>query len=402
MKIIHTSDWHLGHKFYDQSQKDEQLYFLEWLLNYIENNHIDVLLIAGDIFDNRNPSSESRKLYYNFLINLKKINCKHIVIIGGNHDSPDNINAPKELLDFFSIHVVGKATKNIKEEVFKFCINDENIIIAGVPYLRDREIRRAIEGENHEEIDDRYKTALVNHYQEVAEYCKSIKTENTTTIAMGHLFAIGGSVSNSEQKIYVGSLGNIGADDFPEIFDYIALGHLHKAQKVNKKNHIRYSGSPNKLSFSEINHDKKLIEIETKKGEISDIKEIEIPNFRKIFRIEGNIENCISQLTKINNEKHKLKIWIEIVLDSKSDIDKINKYSEKLNQVKILKISLKNQKKDFNLKKIEDLENIEDLKPEDVFEKKCKEENFNIKEKPEILDAFKEILQKVKEENNIK
>ena len=147
MKILHTADWHLGHRLHEHSQNEEQMLFLEWLENYIIDYKIDVLLISGDIFDTGTPSSQSLRMYYDFLIRLTKTTCQHIVITGGNHDSPGTLNAPKELLNALSIKVIGRSSEDISEEIFKLTVNDEEIIIAAVPYLRDQDIRRAVAGE---------------------------------------------------------------------------------------------------------------------------------------------------------------------------------------------------------------------------------------------------------------
>lgn len=112
--------------------------------------------------------------------------------------------------------------------------------------------------ETADEIVNRYKTALISHFGEaVAESCERMKSANTTVIGMEHLFAVGGRTSESEQSIYVGNLGDIGAENFPTVFDYVALGHLHRAQRVGGREHIRYSGSPYMLSFSETNQEEK-------------------------------------------------------------------------------------------------------------------------------------------------
>ena len=397
MKILHTSDWHLGHRLHEQSQFEEQLKFLSWLEDYIDNNHIDILLVSGDVFDTGVPSTQSQKMYYDFLVNLKKTNCKHIIITGGNHDAPGTINAPRELLNALSIHVIGKATDNIKDEVFELSINNEKIIIAAVPYLRDQDIRRAVAGESFEQIGDRYKAALKNHYNQLAEYCKTIKKENTPIIAMGHLFAIGGFTSESEQSIYVGNLDYIGAEDFPDIFDYVALGHLHRPQKVGNKDHIRYSGSPIMLSFSEIGHEKKIVEIETENQKIANIKEVSLPGFREILRINGTVKECISRLKSIDTDNHDLTPWVEVVLDNQSNSTiayvEINKAAENLD-LEVLKVTLKNERKIAGLEQlIDNSKHIKELSPIEVFKMKCKEQNFDLENNPEIFDAFSEALQ---------
>ena len=397
MKILHTSDWHLGHRLHEQSQFEEQLLFLNWLNGYISSNYIDILLVSGDVFDTGVPSTQSQKMYYDFLVTLTKTNCKRIIIIGGNHDAPGTINAPKELLKALSIHVVGKATGNIKDEIFDISVNTEEVIIAAVPYLRDQDIRRAVAGESFEQIGDRYKTALKIHYNQVAEYCKTIKKENIPIIAMGHLFALGGFTSDSEQSIYIGNLGDIGANDFPAIFDYVALGHLHRPQKVGDNDFIRYSGSPNKLSFSEIGHDKKIVTIETETGEITNIKEIILPEFREILRVSGTIDECIAGLKSIDAAKHGLTPWVEVVLDNQSNTKigyvEINKSAENLD-LEVLKVTLKNERKIAGLEKlINNSKHIKELSPIEVFKMKCKEQNFDLEDNPEIFDAFNEVLQ---------
>jgi exonuclease SbcD len=401
MKILHTSDWHLGHRLHEQSQHEEQAMFLNWLEAYINEQLIDVLLVSGDVFDTGVPSTQSQKLYYDFLVNLKRTSCQHVVITGGNHDAPGTINAPKELLQVLSIHVVGKATDKIEDEVFELSVNNEKIIVAAVPYLRDQDIRRAVAGESFEQIGDRYKSALVSHFTEVAEYCKTIKADNTPVIAMGHLFIIGGATSESEQTIYVGNLGDIGASDFPSLFDYVALGHLHRAQKTGSSDHIRYSGSPYLLSFSEVGHDKRIIVLESGNGKITQIEEVLIPKFREVRRIIGSLESCIFQLNALDNEKHELTPWVEVVLDNQSNSTlgsaEIRKAAETLH-LEALKVTLKNDRKIEGLERlIENAQHVKELSPVDVFKLKCKEQNFDLESNHEMMDAFHEVLQLARE-----
>lgn len=401
MKLFHTADWHLGHRLHEHSQYEEQLLFLQWLTEQIDVLEIDILLISGDIYDTGVPSTQSQKMYYDFLIDLQKTNCTHVVITGGNHDAPGTINAPKALLQALSIHVVGKATVDIADEIFELTVREEQIIIVAVPYLRDQDIRRAVAGETFDQITDRYKTALVNHYTEAADYCKKLQKGTIPIIAMGHLFAIGGSTSDSEQNIYVGTLGHIGAEDFPKTFDYVALGHLHRPQIVGGCNHIRYSGSPNILSFSEIGYDKKVVVLETKKNTIAKIKEVTIPTFRKVVRIKGKPEECIAKLQEIDTSNDTLMTWVEVVLDVASvihiDNSDINKAVENT-QLEILKITIKNERTIQGLEQLIDYsQSIKELSPVDVFKKKCDEEMVDLEEYPELLDAFQEIVNMVRE-----
>jgi exonuclease SbcD len=401
MKILHTSDWHLGHRLHEQSQYEEQSQFLDWLETYIKNEEVSVLLVSGDIFDTGVPSTQSQKMYYDFLIKLAYSSCKHVVITGGNHDAPGTINAPKALLSALQVQVVGKVTEDVANEVFKLSVGDEQVIVAAVPYMRDQDIRRAVAGESFDDIGDRYKMALVNHYTEVGTYCESLKSENVPVIGMGHLFAIGGSTSDSEQSIYVGSLGDIGAEDFPEIFAYMALGHLHRPQKAGGTNHIRYSGSPTILSFSEICYDKNVILINTDGDKPLRIENILVPKFREVLRVKGSVEECITALKTIDKATYALKPWVEVVIDNnmntKIESQEINKAAEDLN-LEVLKISLKNERNILGLEAlIESSKQIKELQPLEVFKMKCKEQDFDIDENIEIFDAFNEALQIARE-----
>jgi len=402
MKILHTSDWHLGHRLHEHSQMEEQTLFLNFLEETIINNKIDILLVSGDIFDVRNPSSTSLSLYYNFLIKLHNTSCKHIIITAGNHDSPGTIDAPKEILDVLSIKVVGKSTESIEEEVFKLRLGKEEIIIAATPYLRDRDIRKAVEGEDFDDITEKYKKAIISHYNKLSDYCTSINDNNVPVIAMGHLFAVGGTISDSEQHIYVGNLGYIGADDFSDVFDYVALGHLHRPQKVDNKDYIRYSGSPNVLSFSELNYPKKLLQINTDNKSIN-IDEIIIPEFRCIVSVKGNFETCIKKIKQIKTNEYALTPWVEVVLDNTDGaiygFSEVQKEVEDLD-IEVLKVSLKNQKKKQTREQLlETTRNIKELKPLEIFQMKCKEQDFDLAKNQEILDAFNEVLSIVKEKS---
>lgn len=403
MKILHTSDWHLGHRLHEQSQLEEQSLFLEWLKNYMQKQDIDILLVAGDIFDSNSPSSQSQKMYYDFLVHItSSTKCKHVVIIGGNHDSPDLMNAPKELLKSISIKVVGKAQENIEDEIFELKVHDEKIIVAAVPYLRDQDIRRAIAGENFEDISLKYKTALINHYTEVAKCCSKINKDNSLVFAMGHLFAVGGTTNpDSEQTLYVGGLGDISANDFPDNLDYIALGHLHRPQKVGGRDNIRYSGSPNILSFSEINYEKNIIEINTSSNRINSIKNIVVPKFRELFRVEGDIKTCVEKLILIDEKKYKLTPWVEVIIDDKNGDTlgyyKIDEVVDEL-KLKVLRKSLKNDTVYSDLQFLaKNYTHVKELSPIDVFKKKCEDIQFNLEENNDVLDAFNEILQTVRE-----
>ncbi|PWJ41053.1 exonuclease SbcCD subunit D C-terminal domain-containing protein [Sediminitomix flava] len=403
MKILHTADLHLGHRFIELSQQEEQQAFLDWLVQYVDNQKIDLLLISGDVFDTPHPSNATTRMYYKFLIDIHRTHCKKVVITAGNHDAASTINAPKEILEMLDIYVVGKAPSSeaINEEVFSITVEDEEVIVAAVPFLRDQDIRKAMAGQQFEEIGDKYKKALIEHYDAVAEYCQSINTNQVPVIAMGHLFSIGGSTStsDSERNVYVGGLGDIGSDDFSTVFDYVALGHLHRCQKIDKE-HIRYSGSPYVLSFSEVHHDKKVIVLHLEDKQIKEIEEVAVPTFRNISVVRGNLEECLEALEQIPSTTDTLKPWVEVVVKTENNnytlSSAINEKAETL-PLEVLKVSLSRSKKEKKISREMSLQEVKELKVEDAFQLLCEQQDIDLQSRSDLNDAFLEIYRSIQE-----
>ncbi|NME70785.1 exonuclease SbcCD subunit D C-terminal domain-containing protein [Flammeovirga aprica] len=399
MKILHTADLHIGNRLHEQSQAEEQQLTLDWMIDLVQKEKIDVVLISGDVFDTAQPSGQNLKMYYKFLTDLVRTDCKKVIITGGNHDGASVLNAPKELLSFLDVTVVGKISENVEEEVFDFEINGEKVVIAAVPFLRDQDIRKATSGQQFDHIGDRFKEALIEHYQKVGEVCEKKADDKSFVIGMGHLFAIGGetSTSESERSVYVGGLGDIGADDFPKVFDYTALGHLHRSQKV-KYDHIRYSGSPYILSFSEIHHKKEVIILSTKAKDFK-LERVSVPVFRTIKKIKGNLDECLTELTSIATLNHQLTPWIEVVVADvkagENPIHEIYKHIEELD-VEVLKIGIHKELENRKVERVQ-LSELEDLTPEETFLELCQLRNLDLDDDPNMKDAFYEIYNKVKE-----
>lgn len=273
LTVLHTSDWHLGRRLYGRMRYDEFEAFLSWLQDTISAQKVDVLIVAGDIFDTMTPSNRAQALYYEFLGRVSKSCCQHIVIVAGNHDSPTFLDAPSNVLKFLNVHVIGTACEDLKDEVLVLDDADgtPHCIIAAIPYLRDRDVRSSSAGESADSKDANVIKGIRAHYDEVASIAKAKQTEQTELaeanqrhipiIATGHLFAAGGTTTEDDgvRELYVGSLGKISADMFDEGFDYVALGHLHVPQRVGGCEHIRYSGSPIAMGFGEAKQQKQVL-----------------------------------------------------------------------------------------------------------------------------------------------
>jgi exonuclease SbcD len=312
-RILHTADWHLGKMLGDFSREEEHAAFLDFLLETIRTNDIDALLIAGDIFDSANPPQSAVAMYYNFLSQLQRIRECQVIVIAGNHDSPSHIDAPKQLLKHLNTHVVGHLPENI-EELLIALPNQENpqVIVAAVPFLRDRDLRTGQSGQSSADIQAVMTQSIADCYRRTVNAV--ITDKNVPIIAMGHLTVAGSSASDSEREIHIGGLGALTADRFPSEFCYVALGHLHRPQRCGKQDHIRYSGSPIPLSFSEATDKKELVLLEI--DATGELKRISIPitPSRQLLVVESSsneIESILAELAK-NPSPNPLPLWVEI------------------------------------------------------------------------------------------
>ncbi|MBO1531747.1 exonuclease SbcCD subunit D C-terminal domain-containing protein [Psychrobacter sp. F1192] len=316
LTILHTSDWHLGRRLYGRMRYDEFAAFLDWLETAISEQHVDVLIVAGDIFDTMTPSNRAQALYYEFLGRVSRSCCQHIVIVAGNHDSPTFLDAPSYVLKFLNVHVIGTACEDLNDEVLVLDDTDgtPHCIIAAVPYLRDRDVRSSSAGESMDSKDANVIKGIRAHYDDVASIAKSKQAQlikshqrHIPIIATGHLFAAGGTTTEDDgvRELYVGSLGKISADMFDEGFDYVALGHLHVPQRVGGRESIRYSGSPIAMGFGEARQQKQvlLIQFGAVKNEFSDKKPIS--NNTAAHTIASNVPQITSTVATIETSVEK-------------------------------------------------------------------------------------------------
>jgi DNA repair protein SbcD/Mre11 len=394
MIILHTSDWHLGQKLHDRDRHEEHLIFLDWLLKTIKEKRVDVLLVAGDIFDTANPPHQAKSLYYDFLTRLKSTGCKHVVITGGNHDSPGELNAPKDILKFLNIHVIGCATEDIADEVILLQDGEKlSAVICAVPFLRDRDIRKSVTGEDYDQIQQKVKEGIVNHYKALAELVSNY--QDVPIIAMGHLYAAGVSTSESEKEIHIGNLGQIPANEFPAAFNYIALGHIHRPQLVGKMPHIRYSGSPVPLSFSEYADKKVCYLLHCHSGKVNEIEDIPVPLSRRLLKFDGTIEDLAIKANAFKSAHGELMPWAEIkVILPEPDPhvqDSVKSIFE--GKAEVLLVRAESLDKSRSLEEMVGyMESLDELSPMDVFIKKCESVNVDLDKNPQLLLTFKELL----------
>lgn len=375
--------------------------FLNFLLEVIEEHKVDLLVIAGDIFDTANPPSTAEELYYDFLKRIYDLGHCKILIVGGNHDSALRLDAPSKILAHLQICIVGVySSLNPEKAFFRYEKDGVELTVAAIPYLRDRDVRQAVQGESFEDMEKRTRAGIIQVYREMAQYCRKNGNPEATCIATGHLTAVGGQLSGSERSIHIGNLGSINADQFPAEFDYVALGHLHHPQAVGDSDHIRYSGSPIPLSFSEsAEKELRLLEIQGK-GRIEQ-KSIPIPLNRRLLRLSGSFDQILKDLEAIKIDEDELTPWVEVTLTDEianaSTNDQIRDNASAIG-VEVLKVTVIQSTKDGVNASLQAPErNIREWAPLEVFEKRLESYDGDIEPK-KLTDCFKELLHATEEE----
>lgn len=411
MKILHTSDWHIGSALYGRKRYDESEQFLHWLVETIKNHSIETLLVAGDIFDTSTPSNTAQELYYRFLNEVSRTTCRHIIVTGGNHDSPSFLDAPKALLKAFNIYVVGSVAEREKAEVLVLNDADNNpeVIVCAIPFLRDRDVRQSSEGESYRDKENRLIEGIVSHYQKVYEEACKERNElgkSLPIIGMGHLFIAGSSIykrsgeASGERDLYVGNLGQVSADRLPS-FDYFALGHLHIPQKVAGRETIRYSGSPMAMNFDEIHQQKSVVIVDIHDQNV-DIQTVQVPAFRQFEQIKGDWDSIEASLKRLKEES--FAGWVEVIYEGQEAIGNLRERVYKLvenTSIEVLKIQ---NAMLFNavMKQYEKEVELQDLNPTDVFDQCLIDHGIPDDQKIVLKGLFSEVCRQISEADNQK
>ncbi len=287
MRLLHTSDWHLGQTLHEFERDYEHQCFLDWLLGTLETEQVEALLIAGDIFDNANPSAAAQKQFYGFLTAAKRrVPHLNIVIIAGNHDSSGRLEAPGSLFAAFGATVVGNTRQhgeiNLDRLVTPLKNRAGDIAAWGltIPFLRPGDVP-LVETEG-----DRYLKGVELLYRQVLDQALSRRQPGQAIIALGHCHMSGGQTSeDSERRLVIGGAEALPVEIFDPVIAYAALGHLHRAQKVGGQKRVRYSGSPLPMSFTEIHYRHQVICIDLDGEAVRDIVSIPVPRFVELLRI---------------------------------------------------------------------------------------------------------------------
>ncbi|MCW2256288.1 exonuclease SbcD [Providencia alcalifaciens] len=387
MRIIHTSDWHLGQYFFTKSRAAEHQHFLVWLVEQVKLHQVNAVIVAGDIFDTGSPPSYARELYNQFVVSLQQTGCQ-LVILSGNHDSVSVLNETSSLLSYLNTDVVTSGTEpNVI--TLKNAEGQPGALLCAIPFLRPRDIQISVAGQNSEEKQLSLQTAISDYYQASYQLAKQQRESlglDIPIIATGHLTVVGAEVSDSVRDIYIGTLDAFPSGAFPPA-DYIALGHIHRPQVIGGQQNIRYCGSPIALSFDEANQQKSVCLVEFDGHDVSQITPLTIPIFQPLLTLKGSLADIQQQLAELQITKESRPVWLDIEVASHDYLADIQQRVESL--IKDLPVEVvllrRARKQQQGQQTAIANETLNELTAEEVFLRRLAEESLDDKEKEQRL-----------------
>lgn len=377
MKIMHLSDLHIGKKVNEYSMLQDQIYILKEILRIIDNEKVETVIIAGDVYDRSLPPNEALELFDEFLYQLSSRNV-NVFVISGNHDSPERISYGGRMMTENKIFLSPVYDGNVKPISLNDDYGEVNFYL--LPFIRPADIRRYFPDENIENYTDAVKLAIDNMNVDFSE----------RNILITHQFVTGAELSESED-IIVGGTDNVSGEVF-DGFDYVALGHIHREQTVGKDN-IRYCGTPLKYSFSEAKHIKSVTILDFKDKENIEYSKIPLTPLRDMREIRGTYD----ELTlKSNYENTNVDDYLHITLTDEEDIpDAIGKLrSIYPNIMKLDYDNLRTRGSGI----VDAIENIESKSPFELFADLFKQQN-NQDMSEEQEEIMRNLIDKIWEEN---
>ncbi|MFC0169938.1 exonuclease SbcCD subunit D C-terminal domain-containing protein [Pseudoduganella danionis] len=315
MRLLHTSDWHLGQTLHNYERHYEHQQFLDWLLDTLAQQQADALLIAGDIFDNANPSAASQRQFYQFLRAAReRVPHLNLIVIAGNHDSPGRLEAPAPLLEAHGTRVIGHVPRladgSIDMGAMVLPLTDRSGAVQAwclaVPFLRPADVPRPPQPEGQSSSADPYLAGIALLYRQALEHALARRSAGQPILAMGHCHMVDGQMSeDSERRIVIGGTEMLPAGIFGADICYAALGHLHLAQSVGQQRHIRYCGSPLPLSFAEIGYQHQVLQIDLEGGALGEITALPVSRAVPLLRVPARpapLAEVLQQLAALATE----------------------------------------------------------------------------------------------------
>lgn len=414
MRILHTSDWHLGQHFMGKTREKEHRAFLAWLKTTVEEQKADALVVAGDVFDTGTPPSYARSLYNEFIVSLQETVCSRVIILGGNHDSAATLNEGKSLLACLKTRVLAGLSDDPEDHVLVVRDRDSRpgLLVCALPYLRPSDLMQSTGGQSGQEKKQMLGLAIEAVYQQIFNAAlalqKALGAETGTDLpvmATGHLTVLGTASSESVRDIYIGNLSGFPAAGFPPA-DYIALGHLHRAQAIDGGAcpHIHYAGSPIPLSFDEASQTKQVNLVTFAPGRAAEVTPIPIPKFRSLISLKGSLKTIGQDLAALKAKEDApdagTTAWLEVEVaedDFLSDLtDRVQDLVREKGPEHLELLRVRRRRSGAGPGLVpEAAPRLEELTPGDVFARRLDEEDLDQDRKKAITALFDEIVAQV-------
>jgi exonuclease SbcD len=407
LRLLHTSDWHLGHTLHDQSRRYEHARFLGWLLDQLEAEQVDVLLVAGDVFDTANPSAEAQQTLYHFLAAARvRVAALDIIVVGGNHDSAARLDAPDPLLRALNIRVVGGLHREggrIDHERMLVPVRGSGGAVEGwvvaVPFLRVFELPDA-DGE------DPLIEGVRRVYAEAIEAARAKRQPGQAIVALGHCYMTGTALSElSERRVLGGNQHALPADIFPEDVAYVALGHLHRAQRVGGREGVRYSGSPIPLSLTEASYRHQVCIVEIEGERLVGVRELPVPRAVPILKIPEGGPRELDEVLRLlealppfaeglgEGERPYLEVEVAMPRPEPSMRRRIEE-AVAGKAARLLRIGVQLEGSGRALVEVFANRSLTELQPEQVF-RECYRRIYAGDPPPDLLEAFSDLEERV-------
>ena len=390
MRILHTSDWHLGQHFMAKSRQAEHQALIDWLLLQVEAQAVDAVLIAGDIFDTGTPPSYARELYSQLVVRLHGAGVA-LLLLAGNHDSVAMLGESRALLACLSSTVVAAAGQPQAQVVVlpqrgaPGAQGEAGCVVCAIPFIRPRDVLQSQAGQSADDKQHALQLAIQGHYQDVFDAASARRTalerelgRKLPLIATGHLTTVGASTSESVREIYVGALNAFPTSAFPPV-DYIALGHIHQPQTVGGLDHIRYCGSPIPLSFDEARQQKQVLLVDLDASGLQTITSLPVPRFQALASVTGNLAALAEAIrTAAADGTPERPVWLDVTVAEDDYLADLPARIEALTAglpVEVLRMRRQRGNEAARLA-AQASETLDELSPHDVFDRRLSQEEL--------------------------
>ncbi|MCW3478591.1 exonuclease subunit SbcD [Neisseriaceae bacterium JH1-16] len=398
MRLLHTSDWHLGQHFMGKTRQAEHQAFIDWLIDQVRQHGIDAVIVAGDLFDTGAPPSYARELYNRLVVELHDTGAQ-LVLLGGNHDSVATLNESRPLLAYLSTRVISAVADDPADQVLLLSNRDgaPGALLCAIPYIRPRDLLQSQAGQSAEEKQLSLQEAIHRHYQTVYQLaCDKRDALGLVLpiVATGHLTTVGASASESVREIYVGALEAFPTSAFPPA-DYIALGHIHRPQQVGGLEHIRYSGSPIPLSFDEAAQDKSVLLVELNGQGLQSVTPLAVPRFQPLAAARGTLAELAETIPVLAVQgTTEQPVWLEVMVKGDDYLTDLQSRVEAITEglpVEVLRLRRERGSASANLQG-GTRETLDELSPHDVFAKRLEQEELTDELRQQLTTRYRDIV----------